>query len=233
MNIADYVAAGILIISGAHGWYIGFILSFFNIAGYFIAAFIAKMYYKEAAFWISEYTQIDERIRQFIKEKLQTHAGSVLENEVPGTSELMSEMPESIQERFIDKWPSALTSGMENLTDQMADLILNIIGMTILFIVALIIIKILVAILNILAKAPGLKEINRGGGLLLGLVKGMLVILIILAILTPYIGTHPDHILTETLLNSRFGSWLYNHNLLFWWLKDYLLTGLQFAEGIR
>ncbi len=61
MNIADYIIAGILLVSSVHGWYIGFILSFFNIAGYFIAGYIAKVYYQIAAVWLAQNSQIDEK----------------------------------------------------------------------------------------------------------------------------------------------------------------------------
>lgn len=236
MNVADYMIAGILIISGVHGWYIGFILSFFNIAGYFIAAFITHLYYKTAAVWIASYTQIDERIYNFINDQLKERMEQ-MDPETLGLTDAMSTIPVAIQEQFLKNWPSLIqrffTSGVENLVDKVAEMIMNIMGMAVVFIVALILIKIVVAVLNTLAKAPGLKEINRGGGLILGLLKGLLVIFIILAMLTPLIGTNPDHLLSKILLDSRMGSWLYNHNVLMWWLKDYLLTEAMGQYAIR
>ncbi len=113
------------------------------------------------------------------------------------------------------------------MAQQASDLILNLLGMVLVFVVVLLVIKLLVAILNIMAKMPGLKEINRGGGLILGLLKGAIVVLIILAVTTPFIGTNPTHMFSVYVTESQFGSWLYNHNVLVWLIKDYLLTGLQ------
>jgi len=231
MNIADYIIAGILLVSSVHGWYIGFILSFFNIAGYFIAGYIAKVYYQIAAVWLAQNSQIDEKIQSFISEKMMGQVVGTASESVPEANELLSTLPIEMKEKLLDNWPTTLknplTASVENMAQQASDLILNLLGMVLVFVVVLLVIKLLVAILNIMAKMPGLKEINRGGGLILGLLKGAIVVLIILAVMAPFIGTNPTHSFSVYVTESQFGSWLYNHNVLVWLIKDYLLTGLQ------
>jgi len=228
LNIVDYIIAGILFVSAVHGWYIGFVLSFFNIAGYIIAGFTAKFYYKTAAIWISQLTQIDENIKQFIDESMAKSLSNTGLDTLQNGSEGISKLPSQELNQMVENLPTTLQvpllDNLNNFSSQVSEFVLNLLGMISVFIVVLIAIKILVVILNTIAKMPGLKEINRGGGLILGLVKGVFVILISFAVLTLFMGGNPDHIITQYVLDSTMGLWIYQHNILIWLIKPDLFT---------
>lgn len=228
MNIVDYIIVGILFVSAVHGWYIGFILSFFNIAGYIIAGILAKLYYSTAAIWIAKMTNLDENINSFIKESMGSNIVNTGVSSIENGSEVINEIPSEELNQMIENLPSILkTPIIENingLSSELTGIILNILGIIGVFIVALILIKILVAILNTIAKIPGLKEINRGGGLILGTLKGAIVVLIGFFVLTLFIGTNPNHIVSTYVFESQIGLWIYQHNILIWLIKPELFT---------
>lgn len=231
MNTTDYIIICFILISAVHGWYIGLVLSFFNVAGYLIAGIISKLYYTKVSVLIATYTQFDENLKEFIEEKLRQQIGNVTADNMPDTSGLVKELPIGIKDKLLELLPtgsySPFNTGILNIANALVDMIMNLVGMVVVFLVVLIIIKIIVLILNRLAKLPGLKDINKGGGLLFGTIKGIIIVLIILTIATPFIAANPNQVISSNILDSRVGSWLFDHNILWLFIKDYILTSLK------
>ena len=82
-----------------------------------------------------------------------------------------------------------------------------------LFIIARILFIFLKLITSLIAKLPVIKQFDKLGGIIYGLLEGIIIVYIILAIVSfvsPMIN--PD--VSNTINNSTIGGFLYNNNLL-------------------
>ena len=82
------------------------------------------------------------------------------------------------------------------------------------FVIAKIALIFFKAIANIIAKLPILKQFNKAGGFLVGLLKGGLIIYVILAILLLLVPFFGDWALYTYINESFLGNAMYNNNIL-------------------
>ena len=100
------------------------------------------------------------------------------------------------------------------VSEYVASFIINIIAMIAVFIILIVLFKFLSKTLNIIAKLPVLKTANKlaGGGI--GLVQGVLIIWIGLAILTMFYGKPMFNSANEAVSNSLIAVKFYDSNIL-------------------
>lgn len=93
-----------------------------------------------------------------------------------------------------------------------AGMAINIIAMVLVFIIVRMVLGILSSMLDIVGRLPVIRHFNRGGGLILGLVQGVVIVWIGLAIINLFFldPTRPE--LVRLLEESLIAGWVYEHN---------------------
>ena len=93
-----------------------------------------------------------------------------------------------------------------------AGMAINIIAMALVFIIVRLILGVISGMLDVVGRLPVIRTFNRGGGLILGLVQGVIIIWIGLALMNLFFldPTQPE--LMRLLEESLVAGWIYEHN---------------------
>lgn len=103
----------------------------------------------------------------------------------------------------------------EYVSEYVSNVLIKVIAFCIIFIAALIIIKILVYTMNLISsKMPLVNGLNRLLGGLLGLIEGFIILWLLCLVVTAGAGSEWGQKLTELINNSTFLSFIYNNNYL-------------------
>lgn len=220
MNWMDIAIISIIVFNGISGMTKGFIIAAFNLLGYILAALIARMYYPMVSNLIMEKTdlfnKINNRISQNIADIFQSSGNpetfnSIIEHfKLPKILEQGMSTNPNVQGQI-----SNLTNPIANqMANTLTEMFINIISIILVFIIVRILLIIVINILDNIAKLPILNTMNRTAGLILGLAKGVLLVLIIFTVLTPVIMFSPDGVIASTTYNSFFGEYFYTNNII-------------------
>ncbi|PAB58466.1 CvpA family protein [Anaeromicrobium sediminis] len=183
MSLVDSCVLIVCALSTLMGYLSGLIKSFFSIASYFIAGYVAKLYYKSVAVYIVENTSIGESINNLVSNSIATSAVPVMGN--------------------------ALTNNVIFTTMTLS--IVNIISIILVFIIVKIILSIASTLLNGVASLPILNGLNRLGGGAFGFVRGILIIFIVFAVIVPF-NLNKNGKIEDEINKSKFGKILYINN---------------------
>lgn len=229
MNWIDICIFAVLAINSAIGYYQGFIISVFSLAGIIISYFVARLYYPIIAQIILNNQVIYDKLRSFVDKRLY----SMFEGNTDAFSSVSLyeglNLPKPLLD-LISKSPrvgSYASEISENAIDIMSEaltgIFVDVISLIIAFIIARIAIMLIVRVLSLFSELPLLKQFNKILGLGFGLIKGVLIILIVFAILTPFISVSPNGLLAEGIFGSEVGYYLYDNNILLKYLKEVIL----------
>lgn len=180
-----------------------------------LAIIIAIVLYKPFVTFIVENTTIDENLQmsleKIINEDNQDEDGKLISEDSGMPKPIVKFLNENVGDTINENKETAVS----NATRSAAILIVDIAGVIIIYILAKILLKILTVFIDIAAKLPLIKEFNKVGGLIYGVLEGVIVIFLILtiiSIMTPLIG---NYTLVDLILSSTIGKVLYNNNIFF------------------
>ncbi len=231
MSWVDISIIIVVLINAFYGLHKGFIITAFNLAGYILAGIIAKVYYPVVAGIIKNNPSFFSKINSFVTNKVHMMIDSI--DKPNSMSSILNSfrLPEIMQKGIIES--SQIQSQMDNLggsfgnfiSTTFTDIFINIISIIIVFILARIILAVIIRLLDSISKLPILNEFNKISGLILGIAKGVLIIYIIFAILTPIIMVSPEGVVAEYTYNSKLGEYFYSNNIIINLLRDNGLIG--------
>lgn len=229
MNWVDISIFAILALNSLIGLNQGFILSVFSLAGLIISYFLARLYYPVIAQVIINNQGIYDKLRGFVDKRLY----SMFEEkaDVFGPKPLLEGMnlPRPLIDMIskspqVDSYTSEIsTAAIDIMSEALTRIFIDVISLIIAFIIARIILIFVVRVLSAFSELPLLNQFNKLLGLGFGLIKGILIILVILAILTPFISVSPNGLVAEGVFGSTIGYYLYDNNILLKFLKDLVL----------
>ena len=155
---------------------------------------------------IIENTQIDENLEQSIREMIIGNGQNEEEN-----------MPQAITDYIGQKVEGAADDAKEAIADSTA----NEVAITIvkagtwivLFIVARILLIFLKFITALIAKLPVIKQFDKLGGIIYGILEGLIIVYVLLAIIS-FVSPMINGSLASAIDESYVGSMMYNNNLL-------------------
>lgn len=226
MNWIDITILVILLVNIGMGWSKGLIRSVTNLVSIVLGFIFAKLYY------LQMYELLDDRFNLFVKirdgvsqtfSSIQFPETSVLETMSPeqlsqtvGNTEYLRVISEKFFES--DKFKMMLSSNVENFSNGfaswLAENIMNVLSMVVVFIVVFVAVRIIGYFLGNLFKLPILKGVNKFSGLLFGFVKGIffaMLFVLLLAVIGPFF----DHdSIIATLEQSSIGIYFYKYNLI-------------------
>lgn len=200
--ILDIIIIGIILISTIIGYKRGLINVIFNLCAFLIALIITIVLYKPVTNFVIENTEFDDKIESVILEKGITQNGEI-----------------STENSVIDEYVSQSITNtkndiVESTSTVIAQKVIGILVAIILFIVVRIILVFTKALFNGIASLPIIKQLNGLGGLIYGLLMGIIIVYVILAILFFIISVNNTGTLTDTINASNIAKILYSNNII-------------------
>lgn len=181
-----------------------------KLCSFVLALIISLVLFKPISNFVIDNTKYDDNIKNYIIE-----IASSENNTEENTSKESNNSPEAFVKYINSSIEKATKETQNNAVEYVADYvsknIISIIVLIILFIalrIALIFIKI---ISDAITELPIIKQFNKSGGLIYGLLEALLITYIIFAIIALLIK-NPS--LEQAINNSYIASILYNNNLI-------------------
>ncbi len=212
--IIDLIIIAIITLCIIFGYKKGLIGVLFKILSFIIAIIITLILYKPVTTLVINATTIDDNIQNAIYSKLQGR-----ELTVENSEELREqEVPDNIINN-INKYINNATGNSEgdialSVAKQLTISILNVIVAIVLFIVIKLVLLFAKAVFNKIAELPVINQFNKLGGILYGVVKGILVVYLILALATLILPMTNDATIITGINNSFIGGIMYNNNII-------------------
>lgn len=212
--IIDAIILGILVLCIALGYRKGLTGSLLKIVSFVLALVIAFVLFKPVSNFIIDKTDWDENLEQGIRDTILS--GDKQEEKV--SEEENQNMP-SVMLDYINKTvENAGNEAKEAVADatarQVAVMIINAGVWFALFLVARIILIFVKGLTKIITSLPIIKQFDKLGGIIYGLVEGFVVIYAILAVLSFISPVVSGTGILDAVQKSFIGSVMYNNNLL-------------------
>jgi len=189
MNIIDVIIIAVILICMGLGYYRGFFKVVMNLLEYILSFFLAFKFYPNFMKFLNERFFLNEFMHDILLKGMKTVIESNMGDEVVEIPIEMLDIP---------------------MVAQMANMIVMVISIFILFIIFKLLIKIVSFFVDKLTKLPILKEFNKIGGLIAGLVEGIIIVFLGIAVLNFFGNEAIDIKLEESLMGDKFASTVAN-----------------------
>lgn len=198
--IFDIVVIGLIALSIFIGYKQGLVKAAIKILSFFIAIIVALILYKPVSNIIINNTSIDDNIKNTMIEKISPE-GTTKDGEIV--------IEENISAKLLDGANSTVEEIANSLTIKLIDGVIILLIFMIVRIALIFISK----LTDIITKLPILKQVNKLGGTLYGIIRGFVLVYTILAVvflISPLINNN----VREELNNSIITKTLYDNNLI-------------------
>lgn len=212
--IIDLIILGIIILCIALGYRKGLTGSLLKIISFVLALVIAFVFFKPVSSLVINNTNWDENLEQSIR-------SFIIDNEEKPTKENEKEsqnMPE-VMINYINKTvEDAGNDAKEAIADATAKdvsiTIINAASWLALFIIARIILFFIKGLANLITKLPIIKQFDKLGGIIYGIIEALIVVYGILAVISFISPMISGSGIISAIQKSFIGSIMYNNNLL-------------------
>lgn len=212
--IIDAIILGILVLCIALGYRKGLTGSLLKIISFVLAIVIAFILFKPVSNFIIDKTNWDENLEQGIRDTILNND----KQEEVATQEDNQNMPSVMLEYINSAVENAGNEAKEAVVDatarQVAVMIINAGVWFALFLVARIILIFVKGLANIITSLPIIKQFDKLGGIIYGLVEAFIVIYALLAVLSFISPVVSGTGIIDAVQKSFIGSVMYNNNLL-------------------
>ena len=236
MNWTDIAVIAILLSSMYFGWKKGFIVAAIEFIKWIASIIIARLFYVKftdtlLSIFGNPTDKIKEHVRNYLFEMLKFETstpqplGPVEMNSAIETLKLPMDFEEKIRMGLAEKMINSTTGFVDEATVHMSDMILYGLGFLLLILILLSLFSFAQVIGKVVSKLPLIKQLNNGGGLILGSVIGVVSVYFIMAMLT-YLRTFDWA--RDTLVaieSSQFAIYFYKYNILQYVFNHILLKG--------
>lgn len=175
-----------------------------------ISIIIALILYKPIASQIMASTQLDENISNTIYSKIENIDFQNISEEEKNNNGIIK-----FAENYINE---AISNSVENTGRYISDSLSLTIVEILTFILLLIILRLLLIVLNLLGDVVGnlpiIKQFNKSGGIIYGIIEGFVIINVILAILYVANPIISNGQIEENIRKSNLGKIIYENNFI-------------------
>lgn len=206
--VVDLVIVAIILLCVLMGYKRGLTGCLVKLLAFFIALAVAVILFKPVSAIIINNTQIDEKIQTSIVEVFESEDSESEEDQ--NNSPIMKYVSDEIESATEEKKKEIVN----NVAQDTSVKIVNILAFILLYILARILLIFVKFIANIITKLPIIKQCDKIGGVLYGVLQGLLTVFILLALITFISTIVNQYALLEMINKSYIGSILYNNNIL-------------------
>lgn len=212
--IVDLVILGILILCIALGYHKGLTGSLLKIISFVLALVVAFILFKPVSNFIVDKTNWDESLEQGIREMIITEDSSATTKQDEEDKNMPTVMMEYINKTVEEAGNDAKEAIADATARDMAVTIINAGSWIALFLITRIVLIFIKGLANLITKLPIIKQFDKLGGIVYGVLKAIIVIYGILAIIS-FISPLVSELGIITAIQKSFiGSVMYNNNLL-------------------
>ena len=206
--IVDLIIVGILVLCVFFGYKRGLTGSLLKIVTFLLALIIAFILFKPVSNFIINNTKLDENLESSIKSMFL----EVEENDT--SSNMPTAMTDYINKVIEDAADDAKTAVVETAARDVAISIINLGVVIVVYIIARIILIFVKGIASLITKLPVIKQFDKLGGIIFGLLKALVIIYVILAIISFVSTVITDSGVIDAINQSFIGKGMYNNNIL-------------------
>lgn len=195
--IVDLIIISIVLLSTILAYKKGFVSLAISLCSFIIAVVLTLVLYQPVSNLVINTTGIDETIENAIYEK----ANDIMEENNEG----------NIAGQIVE------TAKNEMLPQTARTIAINIVraGVMIILIIAIkLALKFVDAIANLIAKLPIINQINKAGGMVYGIFRGILIVYALLLVLTIPGQIDPNNKANQSVDQSFLGKTMYQNNIL-------------------
>ena len=214
MNILSWAALAVLVYYAFKGWRRGLIMTVFSMFATVIAiALAAQLSPQLSQNW--QNTAYFDAVSQRVE-------ASFFKNQ--------DEQEDTDKEHMIDRLPLpdivqkdvlGISAFKAYIANYVTELIFNALSFVLVFFAVSVIMKIIIRCLNLLSRLPVIHTMNKMGGLLVGLLKGMIILWILCIIITILSGTEQGGYLFAQINESLFLRYIYDHNYIMMFINGF------------
>ena len=211
--IIDLIVIGIIFLSTFLGYRKGLIGVAFKIASFIIAMIITLILFKPISNYIINNTEFAQTIENTIVQKLSTaeiENGQIKQENSNLPEVIVNYINVGLQDTVNEAKDSIVKMVARNLAETIIDIIV-IIG---LFIITRLLLLFAKAILEAISEIPIIKQFNKAGGILYGILRGLLLIYLTLAIISLLLPMLDKTAILNIINNSILTKILYNNNII-------------------
>lgn len=206
--IVDLIIVGILVLCIFLGYKRGLTGSLLKIVTFILALIIAFILFKPVSNFIINNTELDENLESSIKSMFL----EVEENDT--NSNMPTAMTDYINKVIEGAADDAKTAVVETAARDVAISIINLGVVIVVYIIARIILIFVKGIASLITKLPVIKQFDKLGGIIFGLLKALVIIYVILAIISFVSTVITDSGVIDAINQSFIGKGMYNNNIL-------------------
>jgi len=200
----------IMLITIIIGYKKGLIKVAINFIAIIASILVAIIIYKPIANQIIQNTEVDENIEQIIYEKIKNIDFENMPEKEKEENQILVFAQKNIEESI----KKSKDNTAKYLSESLAQTIVEI-GT---FITTIIILRIVLSILNLLssiiAEIPIIKQFNKSGGIIYGILEGLLIINIIFAICYIINPIYLNGKIDKNIQKSQLGKAIYENNII-------------------
>ncbi len=204
--LVDFIIVAIIILSAFLAYRKGLITLAIQLVAVIIAIVITLILYKPVSNLIVNVTNIDETIQDAILEE----ANDIMTNDEEGSNQIV----ETIQNNML---PETARTISINIIEGVVILIL--------YILIRIGLKFVTALANLVSKLPILNQVNKLGGLIYGILRGVLLVYILLLLVNLSGEIEPQNQVYSSVQESYIGKVMNENNIL-----NVLFTNIEEVE---
>lgn len=217
--IVDIVILAIIVLCIAMGYKRGLAKCLINVLAFFIAIVVASILFKPASAIVVSNTQVDENIQTsivdvFEKEEAEEEEKSNDENKDENKEEKVSPILEYISDKAKDATEEKKKEIVDNTAKEISLKVIDVLCFIVIFLAARIVLMFLKVLADLITKLPLIKECDKIGGVIYGVLQAAVIIFIGLALIT-FISTMTNEYTVLELINQSYiGSILNSNNIL-------------------
>lgn len=171
------------------------------------AVVLSVIFYKPVTNLVIENTEFDETIENTIIEKFAPEGAEEGQVKYVGIlSYLETEIGNAVND--------TKNEVVYETASVMAEKIINLVVFVAIFIVVRVLLFALTFVADAITSLPILKQLDDVGGIIYGLVKALLIIYIVLAIVSVFVGITANTAIADAISNSFVTKFFYEHNVI-------------------
>ena len=208
--IMDIIIVAVILLCTFIGYKKGLVGVIFKIISFFIALLVAILLSGPISNWIMENTSIAQDIEGALTEKLieeKVEEKEIEKEDINNTSQIVVD--------YINKYTTDVkNAGAIAMAKEITTTTIRVVVIIVLYIGTKIILFFFRTLVNAIAELPIIKQFNKLGGTIYGLLKGILIVYVVLALLSLIAPIVNNTALFEMINSSILGNFMYNHNLI-------------------
>ena len=196
--IVDFIIIVIILLSTFLAYRKGVVKLAFGLFSFVIAIVVTVILYQPISNFVINATNIDETMEKTIYEKA---------NNIIKENQTENELTNQVMD----------ITANEMLPETARNLAINIVrgGVIIILVIAIkIVLRFITALADGIAKLPIIHQINKVGGLVYGILRGILIIYVALLILTISEQINSNNTVNQSVDHSYLGKTMYENNIL-------------------